>query len=329
MKISSCVIGFLIVACSSTTTTAFVPARARTSIVPSLVGKTSRTAPPAQVPPLVIVSAENKEASFDVASGKLKPNGEEEEEEEDCVSEDEYCAVDKKTGKLIRLTVEEKERIFLDALQSYYFSGRTMLGDAEFDLLKEDLSWNGSKVIDMNRDEAKYMAAMEAYVSGKPILSDEEFDELKQKLKSEKSKFAVSTEPKCYIDTGICTVTLRKDNFRNNLLYLPATIAATIVWLGLADVLIEPIIRLNPILLLALGGYPIYNVAKYVTENFLFQKGLIAYGPCPSCEFENRIYFGDILGLPGFSDVASTRCTKCKTQFKVQQETLRASTLPK
>mmetsp|Transcript_35441 Transcript_35441/g.54459 ORF Transcript_35441/g.54459 Transcript_35441/m.54459 type:complete len:205 (-) Transcript_35441:227-841(-) len=204
-----------------------------------------------------------------------------------------------------------------------------MLGDAEFDLLKEDLSWNGSKVIDMNRDEAKYMAAMEAYVSGKPILSDEEFDELKQKLKSEKSKFAVSTEPKCYIDTGICTVTLRKDNFRNNLLYLPATIAATIIWLGLADVLIEPIIRLNPILLLALGGYPIYNVAKYVTENFLFQKGLIAYGPCPSCEFENRIYFGDILGLPGFSDVASTRCTKCKTQFKVQQETLRASTLPK
>jgi hypothetical protein len=38
--------------------------------------------------------------------------------EEQCAPEEgEYCIVDNKTGKLIKLTVAEKERIFLDALQ--------------------------------------------------------------------------------------------------------------------------------------------------------------------------------------------------------------------
>ena len=36
---------------------------------------------------------------------------------EDCVPDDEYCVVDKESGELVRLTLEEKERIFLDSLQ--------------------------------------------------------------------------------------------------------------------------------------------------------------------------------------------------------------------
>jgi hypothetical protein len=35
----------------------------------------------------------------------------------DCIPEEEYCYLDRTTGESIRLTVEEKERIFLDALQ--------------------------------------------------------------------------------------------------------------------------------------------------------------------------------------------------------------------
>ena len=35
----------------------------------------------------------------------------------DPVRGDEYCAVDEATGKRIRLTLEEKERIYLDAVQ--------------------------------------------------------------------------------------------------------------------------------------------------------------------------------------------------------------------
>lgn len=35
----------------------------------------------------------------------------------DCIPDEEFCVVDKDSGAMIRLTVEEKERIFLDALQ--------------------------------------------------------------------------------------------------------------------------------------------------------------------------------------------------------------------
>lgn len=39
--------------------------------------------------------------------------------------------------------------------------------------------------------------------------SDQEFDRLKASLREAGSVVAVSTEPKCYIDTGICTVTFQ------------------------------------------------------------------------------------------------------------------------
>lgn len=54
-----------------------------------------------------------KELTYDEASGRFFETGDAVE----CIPEDEYCAVDKETGEMIRLTVEEKERIFLDALQ--------------------------------------------------------------------------------------------------------------------------------------------------------------------------------------------------------------------
>ena len=74
------------------------------------------------------------------------------------------------------------------------------------------------------------MSAKSAYLKGEPTMSDDEFDKLKKELKEEKSKIAVSTEPKCFIDTGICTVTLQEDEFRNNLLNLPLGIVFTLLW---------------------------------------------------------------------------------------------------
>lgn len=196
-------------------------------------------------------------------------------------------------------------------------------------MLKEDLQWNGSPVVVLNRDEAKYLAAMQAYLQGKPMMSDSEFDALKRELKEAGSKFAVDTEPKCYIDTGVCKVTLKEDKFRSNLLYLPAGAILSIVWLGVGFELIEPLIRLNPILLFLLGSPLVYTGAKTITEDFIFQNKFIAFGPCPACEVENRVYFGNILGVEGFSDVAEVKCGNCKEIFNVQRNTLRASTLPK
>ena len=55
--------------------------------------------------------------------------------------------MDTNSGKTIQLTIVEKEKIYLDAMQSFYYSGRELLSETEFQTLKEDLQWNGSPVI--------------------------------------------------------------------------------------------------------------------------------------------------------------------------------------
>jgi len=39
------------------------------------------------------------------------------------ICEQEFCLIDQETNQPILLTKEEKERIFLDAIQSYYVTG--------------------------------------------------------------------------------------------------------------------------------------------------------------------------------------------------------------
>lgn len=272
------------------------------------------------------VKSGRKELAYDEATGRFY----EASDREECESpDDEFCMLDKASGKMIRLTLEEKERIFMDALQAYYSSGRKLLSDDEFDLLKEDLTWNGSPIVVMNRKEAAYLNAMQEYLKGKPMMSDTDFDQLKKELMEEGSKFAVQTEPKCYIDTGICKVTMQEDKFRSNLLYLPAGVLLLVAWLGIGYEVIEPVIRLNPLVLILLGAYPTYLGSKFITEDLVFQNKLVAFGPCPNCSYENRVYFGDILGVEGFGEIAEVKCPNCKDVFRVQRSTLRASTLPK
>ena len=219
--------------------------------------------------------------------------------------------------------------ISLVLFQAYYSSGRKILEDEEFDLLKEDLTWSGSKAVVMNRKETAYLQAMTDYLKGTPSLSDAEFDALKSELLEEKSKFAVQTEPTCYIDTGICKVTLTEDTFKTNLLYLPAGAIFTLLWVGLTFELLNPLVAVNPLVLAIVGSPFIYTASKTVTEGFLFENLKIARGPCPSCGYENTVYFGNILGVEGFSDVASVKCPNCKEVFNVQRNNFRASTLPK
>ena len=92
-------------------------------------------------------------------------------------------------------------------------------------------------------------------------------------------------------------MTYQPDNFRNNLLYLPVGAILSIFWLGFGFEVIEPIVRLNPIILAALGAPLIYNGSISLTDQFIFPNNKIVYGPCPVCETETRVYFGDILGV--------------------------------
>lgn len=75
------------------------------------------------------------------------------------------------------------------------------------------------------------------------------------------------------------------------------------------------------------GAVPISLVAKEITETIIFKDPFVAVGPCPNCGSENRIFFGDVLGVPGDREEAVVKCTNCKTSMTIKRSTLRVSTL--
>jgi hypothetical protein len=64
--------------------------------------------------PTLMKSALKKQIAYDSSSGRFFETN---IEEQDCVPDEEFCMTDSSSGELIRLTQEEKERIFLDSLQ--------------------------------------------------------------------------------------------------------------------------------------------------------------------------------------------------------------------
>jgi len=265
----------------------------------------------------------NRDLIFDQRTGRFFEKNLEE------VCREEFCLVDEDTGEPILLTREEKERIFLDTLQSYYYDGTTREGpqltDEQFDMLKEDLSWEGSSIAMLNRKEMLFMNAMTAYLKGKPIISDSEFDELKKSLQADGSVIAVQTDPQCYLDSGVCKVTWLPDRQKNLALFVPGLSVAFVLWLGVVWELVPPLRQVNPLFYLVAGSPFLYVVSSQI-KNLLFQDPLIAKGPCPNCGVENTIYFGDVLGVEGFADVAELKCQNCKEDLQVIRSTLRVST---
>jgi len=250
------------------------------------------------------------------------------EKEIEMICREEFCALDEKTGKAIVLSVEEKERIFIEAMQAYFFDGREMLKDADFDQLKEDLLWEGSPVAALSRDENKYLAAMQAYLSGKPIMPDEEFNALKKSLIQSGSVIAVSKEPTCFVDSGICSVTWTKDDVRQAVAYMPTFAVVSALWLIFAFEL-TPLKYINPLFGIILGSPLIWFGSLAFAENIFFKNPLVASGPCPDCGADNRVLFGDVLGVEGFGEKAELKCTNCKTELTVTRSTLRVASPPK
>lgn len=64
--------------------------------------------------PTLMKSTLKKQIAYDDKTGRFFETN---INEEDCIPDEEFCMTDNDNGELIRLTQEEKERIFLDALQ--------------------------------------------------------------------------------------------------------------------------------------------------------------------------------------------------------------------
>lgn len=209
------------------------------------------------------------------------------------------------------------EQEFLGALSSWYYDGKPTMTDAEFEVLKDELLWSGSKVPILDSDEQKFLEACQAYYKGTPVLTDEEYDELKATLR-QKNSVVVAQGPRCSIRTKQMYSDAQPDYLRMTLLNVPAALLVLGLLFSVDDLTgfeITSLIELPPPLgLVALWGVllpGIFVVATSLT-NIVFRNSLVLKGTCPSCGTENYTYFGDIFNVSGNTGQNNVECTNCK-----------------
>ncbi|KNA15411.1 hypothetical protein SOVF_098540 [Spinacia oleracea] len=228
-----------------------------------------------------------------------------------------YCSIDKKAKK----SIGDLEQDFLQALQSFYYEGKAVMSNEEFDNLKEELMWEGSSIVMLSPDEQRFLEASMAYVAGKPILSDKEFDELKMNLKTGGSMIVVEG-PRCSLRSRKVYSDLSVDYFKMFLLNVPAAVVALGLFFFLDDLtgfeitvlleLPEPFsfiftwfAALPAILWLSQA------ITKLIVRDFLILKGT-----CPNCGTENLSFFGTILSVSSGGATNSVKCSDCGTKLE-------------
>lgn len=239
-----------------------------------------------------------------------------------------YCSINKQEKK----SLGELEQEFLQALQSFYYEGKAIMSNEEFDNLKEELMWEGSSVVMLSPDEQKFLEASMAYVSGKPIMNDEEYDKLKMQLKRDGSGI-VAEGPRCSLRSRKVYSDLSVDYFKMFLLNVPAAVVALTLLFFLDDLTGFEITYLLELpepfsfIFTWFAALPlIFWIARAIT-NAIVKDFLILKGPCPNCGTENISFFGTILSISSGGTTNSLKCTNCLTSLVYDSNT-RLITLP-
>jgi len=261
------------------------------------------------------------------AESKTSPKLEQVVKKIDTVLEDiddnvlQYCSLDAKGGKpKSKLTLGQKEQEFLDALRSFYYEDKPRLSNEEFDNLKEELLWEGSKVAILSSTEQKFMEASLAYQAGKPILSDTEFDELKGQLRKKNSK-VVSQGPRCSIRSRNMYSDADPDYLKMTILNLPAALITLGALFSVDDLTgfeITKFLELpQPYGIAVVWGLvlPAIYVLSTSLTNIVLKDGLILKGNCPNCNTPASTYFGDILTITGNREKNEIVCSNCKAKL--------------
>ncbi|GAB0497957.1 hypothetical protein MMPV_009295 [Pyropia vietnamensis] len=226
-----------------------------------------------------------------------------------------FCSVDSRTGKRVEMSVPEKEALFLSAMNAYFNK------EPPCSLTRKELTWQGSDVVTLSRDEFRFLDAAKSFEKGKSIMSDEEFDELKMTLRRQGSVVAVARGPRCSIERQITFSEVIPDTKRIFALYLPAAIVGCLLWLS-GSYELTPLRNVDPVLSLLLGTPLIYLFARTLTQ-LVVPSPLILVGDCPSCGRQTRVFFGKVLSVDGFQEEATVKCDKCSAKLKVEKDTLR------
>ncbi|EEF51062.1 PGR5-like protein 1B, chloroplastic isoform X2 [Ricinus communis] len=239
-----------------------------------------------------------------------------------------YCSIDKKDKK----SIGEMEQEFLQALQAFYYEGKAIMSNEEFDNLKEELMWEGSSVVMLSCDEQKFLEASMAYVSGNPIMSDEEFDQLKLRLKQEGSEIVVEG-PRCSLRSRKVYSDLSVDYLKMFLLNVPAAVVALGLFFFLDDLTGFEITYLLELpepfsfIFTWFAAVPVIVWLSLSFTNAIVKDFLILKGPCPNCGTENQSFFGTILSISSGGTTNSVKCSNCGTDMVYDSKT-RLITLP-
>ncbi|XP_010529516.1 PREDICTED: PGR5-like protein 1B, chloroplastic [Tarenaya hassleriana] len=239
-----------------------------------------------------------------------------------------YCSINKNEKK----TIGEMEQEFLQAMQAFYYEGKAIMSNEEFDNLKEELMWEGSSVVMLSSDEQRFLEASMAYVSGNPLMNDEEYDKLKLKLKMDGSEI-VAEGPRCSLRSKKVYSDLSVDYFKMFLLNVPATVVALGLFFFLDDLTgfeITYLLELSEpysFIFTWFAAVPLIvwlalSLTKLIVNDFLILKG-----PCPNCGTENLSFFGTILSISNGGSTNNLKCSNCGTEMVYDSKT-RLITLP-
>jgi len=228
----------------------------------------------------------------------------------------EYCAIDNSGKRKGKRSLGEMEQEFLEALSSFYFDKKPLLSDEEFELLKEELLWSGSKVVILDSQEQKFLEASMAFAKGKKIMSDEEFDQMKAALK-QKSSIVAAEGPRCSIRTKKMYSDATADYVRMTAINLPAVLVVLGAVFAVDDITgfeLTKVLQLPPpwgtVALWGLLLPSVFVVATTLT-NIAFKDSIILKGPCPNCGAENFTYFGEVLSVAGNRGSNVVDCHGC------------------
>jgi len=210
--------------------------------------------------------------------------------------------------------------------------GKQLLSDDEYERLKLDLDFDGSKVATYSKDEIKFVIAVKRFQMGKSIMSDGEYDSLRTKLKEAGSLVVQHEGASCSLETGLCKTDMRIDTGKTRLLYLPGTVGGLLL-------VMEALFwtaGFDPLLSLVIGSVPAYFFGVWFTENIFAQRPLVTQATCPDVECNHlfSLFFGDLFsvmtdgivpgGKPG--DEQELKCPQCKIPLKADRVQMVIST---
>jgi len=188
--------------------------------------------------------------------------------------------------------------------------------DEEFENLKDELIWSGSKVAILSSTEQRFLESSMSYSRGKPIVTDAEFDALKAQLRATNS-MVTQAGPRCSIRSKRVYSDAYPDYLKMTLLNLPGALLVLGFVFAIDDItgleITQAIELPPPYSILFLWGlvFPTVYVLAVSITNAVLPDALILKAPCPNCGTSNQAYFGGIFNVAGNTRSAVIECSNC------------------